>query len=72
MSEQLKGLRIKNGVRGKVLTVDANGVAQTSNKDVDDIASASDLSNLTERVAEIEGTLDSALEQLEEINGEEE
>lgn len=72
MSEQIRGLKIKNGVQGKVLTVDANGVAKTSNKDVSDIASASDLSNLTERVTEIEGTLDSALEQLEEINGEEE
>lgn len=70
MSEQLKGLRIKDGVQGKVLTVDANGVAQTTDKDVNDIASANDLSNLTERVAIIEGTLDSALEQLEEINGE--
>lgn len=72
MSEQIRGLKIKNGVQGKVLTVDANGVAKTSNKDVSDIASASDLSNLTERVTEIEGTLDSALEQLEEINGEKE
>lgn len=70
MSEQIKGLKVKDGVQGKVLTVGSDGTAQSSNKDVNDIASANDLSNLTERVATIEGTLDSALEQLEEINGE--
>ena len=69
MSEGLKGLKIKDGVEGKVLTVDVNGVAKTSDKAVSDIASASELGALADRVSTVEGTLNSALNQLEEING---
>lgn len=46
-----KKLKVKDGIEGKVLTVDANGVMTSSNKDVDDIASANELGNVTERVA---------------------
>ena len=69
MSEGLKGLKIKDGVEGKVLTVGADGVAKTSNKDVSDIASASELGALADRVSSVEGTLNGTLNQLEEING---
>ena len=63
MSDGLKGLKIKDGVEGKVLTVGADGVAKTSDKDVSDIASASELEALADR------TLNGTLNQLEEING---
>ena len=69
MSDGLKGLKIKDGVEGKVLTVGADGVAKTSNKDVSDIASASELEALADRVSSVEGTLNGTLNQLEEING---
>ena len=45
-----KKLKIKDSVEGKVLTTDSNGSAVSSNVDVNDIASASDLSDLTDRV----------------------
>lgn len=69
MSDGLKGLKIKDGVEGKVLTVGADGVAKTSDKDVSDIASASELEALADRVSLVEGTLNGTLNQLEEING---
>lgn len=65
-----KKLKVKDGVEGKVLTVDASGVMTSSNKDVDDIASATDLSNVESRVTTLEGTVDEISNQIESINGE--
>lgn len=58
MSE-LKGLKIKNAVEGKVMTTDENGVAVSSDKDVQDIASATELSNVESRVTDTEANVDS-------------
>lgn len=79
-----KKLKVKDGITGKVLTVDENGVMASSNKDVDDIASATelsnvesrvtdnetDISNLDDRVTTLEGTVDEISNQIESINGE--
>ena len=79
-----KKLKVKDGVTGKVLTVDANGVMTSSDKNVDDIASANELGNVTERVATnetdisnldtrvttLEGAVDEMISQVESINGE--
>ena len=79
-----KKLKVKDGVEGKVLTVDANGVMASSNKDVNDIASANELGNVTERVSTnetnignldtrvttLEGAVDEMMNQVESINGE--
>lgn len=52
-----KGLKIKNSTEGKVLTTDGNGVAVSSDVDVNDIASATELSNVSDRVGTAEGNL---------------
>lgn len=56
---ELKGLKIKNAVDGKVMTTDENGVAVSSDKDVQDIASATELSNVESRVTDTEANVDS-------------
>lgn len=56
---ELKGLKIKNAVEGKVMTTDENGVAVSSDKDVQDIASATELSNVESRVTDTEANVDS-------------
>ena len=53
MSE-LKGLKIKDAVQGKVLTTDENGVVISSNVDVNDIASANELVSVESRVSQNE------------------
>lgn len=81
---ELKGLKIKNAVVGKVMTTDENGVAVSSDKDVQDIASATELSNVESRVTDTEANVDSLDQRIstlesdvqdisdaiEEINGE--
>lgn len=67
MSE-LKGLKIKDAVQGKVLTTDENGVVISSNVDVNDIASANELASVESRVSQNEttiGNLDSRITELE-------
>ena len=56
---ELKGLKIKNAVVGKVMTTNENGVAVSSDKDVQDIASATELSNVESRVTDTEANVDS-------------
>lgn len=83
MSE-LKGLKIKDAVQGKVLTTDENGVVISSNVDVNDIASANelasvesrtsqnetDISNLDGRIAKLENNVQDIANAVEDINGE--
>ena len=54
-----KSLKIKDSVEGKVLTTDSNGSAVSSNVDVNDIASATELSNIGHRVGTAEGNINS-------------
>lgn len=54
-----KSLKIKDSVEGKVLTTDSNGSAVSSNVDVNDIASATELSNIGDRVGTAEGNINS-------------
>lgn len=70
MSE-LKGLRVKDAVEGKVLTTDSNGVMQSSNKSVDELATSSDISALDNRITALEGSVNELQVKVVDINGEE-
>lgn len=70
MSE-LKGLRVKDAVEGRVLTTDSNGVMQSSNKSVDELATSSDISALDNRITALEGSVDKLQNKVIAINGEE-
>lgn len=70
MSE-LKGLRVKDAVEGKVLTTDSNGVMQSSNKSVDELATSSDISALDNRITALEGSVSELQVKVVDINGEE-
>ena len=70
MSE-LKGLRVKDAIEGKVLTTDSNGVMQSSNKSVDELATSSDISALDNRITALEGSVDEIQNKVIDINGEE-
>lgn len=70
MSE-LKGLRVKDAVEGRVLTTDSNGVMQSSNKSVDELATNSDISALDNRITALEGSVDELQNKVIDINGEE-
>ena len=70
MSE-LKGLRVKDAVEGKVLTTDSNGVMQSSNKSVDELATSSDISALDTRITALEGSVNELQVKVVDINGEE-
>ena len=70
MSE-LKGLRVKDAVEGRVLTTDSNGVMQSSNKSVDELATNSDISALDDRITALEGSVDELQDKVIDINGEE-
>ena len=70
MSE-LKGLRVKDAVEGKVLTTDSNGVMQSSNKSVDELATSSDISVLDNRITALEGSVNELHVKVVDINGEE-
>lgn len=69
MANFLKKLKIPNSQAGKLLTTDENGVLVSTNKEVTDVASATDLNNLDERVSELENDMTTVEQQLEEING---
>lgn len=70
MSE-LKGLRVKDAIEGRVLTTDSNGVMQSSNKSVDELATNSDISTLDNRITALEGSVDELQNKVIDINGEE-
>ena len=70
MSE-LKGLRVKDAIEGRVLTTDSNGVMQSSNKSVDELATSSDISALDDRITALEGSVDELQDKVIDINGEE-
>lgn len=70
MSE-LKGLRVKDAIEGRVLTTDSNGVMQSSNKSVDELATNSDISALDNRITVLEGSVDELQNKVIDINGEE-
>ena len=70
MSE-LKGLRVKDAVEGRVLTTDSNGVMQSSNKSVDELATSSDISALDNRITALEGSVSELQVKVVDINGEE-
>ena len=69
MSE-LKGLRVKDAVEGKVLTTDSNGVMQSSNKSVDELATSLDISALDNRITALEGSVNELQVKVVNINGE--
>ena len=70
MSE-LKSLKVKNAVSGKVLTTDNNGTMQSSNLNVADIATNTDISGLDTRITALEGNVADIENQIVAINGEE-
>ena len=69
MAEDLKGLKVKDSVSGKILTTDANGVMKSSDVAVEDVAMQSDVTSLADRVTAIEGNITNTVTQLQDING---
>lgn len=67
----LKGLKVKDAIENRVLTVDNNGVIKSSNKDVGELATNSDISALDNRITALEGSVTDIENQIVSINGEE-
>lgn len=64
-----KKLKIPNGINNKVLANGIDGVVQPSEIDTDNVASATDVTAIDERVTNLEEVTDGVADRLHAING---
>lgn len=64
-----KGLKLIGAQAGKILTVDENGKAVSTETNVTDIATKDITNNLESRISQLEGSMESAITKVTNING---
>lgn len=64
-----KGLKLIGTQAGKILTVDENGKAVSTETNVTDIATKDITNNLESRISQLEGSMESAITKVTNING---